>query len=129
MKGPKYKYDSIDLMQLYSRGDVDKWNRMLNDHMTRRDANGLSKIWYGMQRGMDDLAKHGHNTAKVCYWYLRCLNSLEKTMRAILRARHPNPYNDPKSAALCKAEKDKKWLEVKRRRDAELAVLMKKISF
>lgn len=123
MKGPKFRYESIDLMKLYATGNHVAWNAMLSNHLRKKDINGLAVMMYRLQRGMSDLAKTGHNTDKVCYWYLRLISSIDKTARRIVKLKHPNPYDNPmynKGQVV-----DEKVRSVKKRRDEEMARFMR----
>jgi hypothetical protein len=114
------KFESIDLMKLYSQGHFKTWNRMLATHLRNKDINGLSKVRYQIQGGMDDLAKKHLNTDEINVWYCRLIKSLEKTAKDILKMKYPLPGDNP---LLSKRNQDTKEaakeLAFKRKRDQE----------
>jgi hypothetical protein len=124
------KVDAIDLIKLYSLGSHNGWNQALDDHFVRLDVSGLARIYYGIQAGMDDLVKNKLNDEKMNVWFLRLQRSIENTMKAILRRKYPNPYDSP--APITESEKstiEMRWLDIKRKRDHEFELFLKKARY
>ena len=96
MKGLNMRqFEAIDLLKLYSNSNTKKWNSFLTNCLTNGDINTLTMTRYGLQAGMDDLAKKKLNTEKMILWFIRLQRSLEKTIKDILRKKEPNPCDDP----------------------------------
>lgn len=110
------KHDAIDLMALYAKGSANGWNQVLTRCHRDHNINKLVELRYGLQAGLADLAKKKLDTEEVVVWYCRLIKSLEKTAKAIIRERHPLPGDNPLKAK----DWDKKWVEIKRKRDHEL---------
>jgi len=119
------RHDYIDLLKLYSSGSHKGWNEVLDQCFKTKNINRLARIRYGIQAGMDKLAKEKLNDEKLNIFFIRLNRSLEQTARAIIRNKHPLPGDNP----LIAKEHDKKFLEVKRKRDRELAAFFKKSAY
>lgn len=115
------KHNAIDLMKLKAHGSTNGWNDALTVFYNNQDLNGLAKLRYSIQAGMDDLVKAKLNTEEMCVWFTRLNRSLEITAKRIIKARHPMPQDNPLVA------KDLEFLEVaalKKKRDQELAAFL-----
>lgn len=108
------KYEAIDLMALYSTRSYVAWNTMLTKNLREMNINGLAKVRYQIQAGMDDLAKKKLTNEDIIVWYLRLMRSIEKTAKQILRIKHPMPGDNP-----LVAKKYPDRLSAKRARDQE----------
>lgn len=64
-----------------------KWNAWLNRCLKNKDLQELMKVRYGLQVGMDDLAKSGLSTPAVAEVFIRWQKSIEKTARQIIKSR------------------------------------------
>ena len=120
------KHNAIDLMKLYSMGSHNGWNQMLTDCFDKRDINRLAKIRYGIQAGMDDLAKNNLNTEEMCLWFIRLNRSIEITAKRIIKIKHPYPQDKPLIA------KDLEFVSVavqKTKRDQDLAEFLAKSAY
>ncbi len=120
--------DAIDLIALYAKGSNNGWNEFLTECHQKQDVNRLTKVMRGIQIGMDDAAKLHLPDDKIAVFYVRLLKSIENTMKQILRSKYPNPRDNP-LAARNPAWADKKWQEIKRKRDHEFELFMRKASF
>jgi hypothetical protein len=122
------KHNAINIIELYFKGSANGWNDVMHECYINHDMSRLAKLMYALQAGMDDAAKAKLNNEKITVFYIRLLKSIEKTARAIIRDRHPNPRDNPlfaKNPELC----EKKYLEMKRKRDHELELFMRKSSY
>ena len=108
------KWPGIDLMKLRSTYSIEDWNLFLDNCLNKRDINRLTQVMYGLQVGMDDLAKQKLNTDEICVWFTRLIRSVEKTVKSILREKYPLP-NDKNNK-----ENLQKYITLKRKRDSEL---------
>ena len=120
--------EGIDLLKLYSLGSNNGWNQFLDECLANHDVNRLKKTMRGIQVGMDNATKLKLPDDKIANFYVRLLKSLENTMKAILRQKYPNPRDNPKFAH-DPAMAEKKWLEIKRKRDQEFESFLRKSSF
>lgn len=118
------KFEAIDLMKLYSSGSHKGWNKTLTDLHARLDINGLAKLRYQIQAGMDDLAKKKLNHEEIIIWYLRLIKSIEHTAKKIIRTKNPLPGDDP-----LKAKNFPNHLAIKRKRDQELDNFLNKSNY
>jgi len=89
------KYPSIDIIKLFSRGTTQGWNATLNKALKSEDHEGLRKLYYGMQCGMDDAVKQNLTHDKLRIWYVRALKSVEITAKKIFKKKFPSPCDDP----------------------------------
>lgn len=121
------KVEAIDLFKLWSAGSVVGWNQELQKLYQRNDVAGLARLLYAIQAGMDDVRKSGLNTDKMNTFFLRLQHSIEKTLKAILRKKYPNPLDDPMNARDPRIVAE--WQEIKRKRDQEFAEFMRKSSY
>ena len=118
------RYDAIDLMKLRALGSTNGWNEALTKYYERRDINGLAKLRYQIQAGMDDLAKSKMNTDEMNTWFVRLIKSTEITAKRIIKVVHPLPQDNP---LLAKTLPDVG--EIKKKRDAELISFLAKSSY
>lgn len=118
------KFEAIDLMDIYVRGNNKAWNRMLLKHVRDKNINGLGKVLYQIQAGMDDLAKKKLNDEKINLWYFRLVKSIEQTAREIIAIRHPMPQDNPLIAG-----EYPEFTEIKRKRNQDLANFLKLSSY
>jgi len=118
------KFEGIDLLKLYTSGSYKGWNEYLDNCVRTRNINSLAKLRYQLQVGMSDLAKNKLNDEKIDIWFVRLIKSIEKTAKHILRIKHPMPGDN---SATAKAHPG--WLEIKRKRDLELAIFFKNSSY
>lgn len=115
------KFDAINIMQLYAKGSANGWNEILQKHLDDRNINGLAKIRYQIQAGMDDAAKLKMNDEKLIIFFIRLNRSLEETAKKIIRMKHPLPNDN----TVMHKDHSKLTLESKRRRDLELRKFFK----
>jgi hypothetical protein len=122
------KHQAIDLMALYAKGSANGWNEFLTECLAKRNTARLANIRYALQAGMDDLAKRKLNDDKMNLFYIRLLKSTEKTMKAILRDKYPNPFDN---TALDKNKEfaTAQWKEIKKNRDHEFELFLRKSSY
>lgn len=116
--------EAIDLLRLYSRGDTAGWNELLNVHVRDQNINGLARLRYSVQAGMDDLAKKKLATEPIQIWYCRLIKSIENSARAILRRRHPMPHDNPLTRVT-----DPRAIEAKKKRDTEFSKFLIRSSY
>lgn len=108
--------DGVDLMKLYAKGSHNGWNEFLTECLNKQQVNRLGRMRRALQIGMDDLVKKKISTTDIEIWFLRLQKSIEKTVRAIIRTRHPNPFDNAKTAK----ESDPRWKAIKNAREADL---------
>jgi hypothetical protein len=118
--------DSINLLELYFKGSDNGWNDFLTAALKARDVKRLAKVRRALQVGMDDLTKQKLDNEKIHVFFVRLTKSIEDTLRAILRDKYPNPLDDPR---FDRATAEKRWLEIKRKRDHEFELFLRKASF
>jgi hypothetical protein len=123
------KYESIDLLSLYTNGSTNGWNDFLNKCVVNMDINSLAKVRYQIQAGMDDLAKLKLNSDPIVVWYCRLVRSLENTARQIIRIKHPLPQDNPLWIKDPNQKDLKTFADVKKDRDFELAKFFRSSSY
>lgn len=121
MKG---KPPKIDLLKFYAEVDTKRWNQFLANCVRRLDLQTLETMLYGVQLGMNDLAKKNLNTEKISVWFIRLQKSIENTIRDIVRIKMPNPCDNPLTAA-----EHAKNLARKRERDQALERHLRRVRF
>mgnify|MGYP001578012671 FL=1 len=121
MKGKPQK---IDILKLYANGDTKAWNTFLSGCLQNYDLLALEKVLYGIELGMQDLAKQKMNSDKINAWFLRLQRSIEKTIRDIIRSKNPHPLDDPFNK-----EKFGHMIDSKKKRDEDIERHLKKIRF
>lgn len=118
------KPDALDLMKLYTQGSAVEWNNFLTNCFKKRDLEKLATTRRQLQAGMAKIAKQKLNTEKIELFFIRLQNSLENTMKKIVRAKMPNPCDNPLKA--------KDWLHKKgdkKLRDENLERYLKKTGY
>lgn len=96
------------------------------------DFTGLAKVYYGLQIGMDKIAKQRLNDDKIDNLFIRLTRSIEKTIKQIYKRKYPSVLDDPQTALNLKAtrpEQYAKLLIVKRNRDQLFEKLLRGESF
>lgn len=122
--GRKGKPPKVDLLRLYAETDAVRWNEFLTNCKRRLDLRTLETFLYGVQLGMDDLAKKKLNTEKVNLWFIRLQRSIENTIREIIKIKMPNPCDQPLIAGNWTDKKaEKKW------RDDQIERHLRKVRF
>jgi len=118
------KPDAIDLIKLWSQGDHKEWNAFLTNCLKKWDLEKLAVTRRRLQAGMNIAAKQKMNTEMVCIFFIRLQKSIEDTMQKIVRAKDPNPCDNPlKAAGNLNRKGDKK------RRDWQLEAYLKKTGY
>lgn len=115
---------AIDILKLYCEGNTKEWNSYLTNAFKKRDLDGLASTRKRLQAGMARLAEDGINSDKICLFFIRLQNSIEKTMKQVVRAKMPNPCDNPLKA--------KDWLHVKgdkKTRDENFERYLKKTGY
>jgi len=118
------KHLKIDLLNLYAKTSSTEWNKFLTKCLQKQDLHTLQSVLYGVQLGMDDLAKQKLNTEKVNVWFVRLQRSIEITMKRIIKSKNPSPLDNPHNA--------NEWghkLSEKRKRDHEIELYLKRIRY
>jgi hypothetical protein len=92
------KLDGIDILKLQSDGNHKEWNFFLTQCLKNLDIEKLAVTRKRLQIGMDKCAKDKTNSDEVIKFFIRLQNSIEKTMKEILRIKRPNPCDDPLKA-------------------------------
>ena len=114
----------IDLLNLYARTNHYEWNNFLSKCLEKKDLHTLEQVFYGIQLGMNDLAKNKLNTEKMNVWFIRLQRSIEITIKRIIKAKEPSPLDNPHNL--------KYWahkISEKRKRDHEIELYIKRIRF
>lgn len=119
------KFPAIDLMKLKASGSFVGWNQMLETALAKQNINKLVQVRYGIQAGMDDLAKKKLNSEDIINWWLRLNKSIEDTAKKIIRIKNPSPNDDAITALTAPLGA----LEAKRKRDKELAEFLRRSSY
>lgn len=125
------RFDGIDIMKLYTKGNAKMWNDMLDDCAAKLDINKLAQIKRELQIGMTNLDKLKLNTEEINIQFIRWQRSIEITAKRIIKKKHPMPgdtfiasvnQNDDATFKL-------KSLNAKRKRDDELREFLRKSSY
>ena len=125
MKPLTYKWPSIDLLKLLNIPEGQKiWNAWLTMCLRKEDVRDLERVYYGIQRGMDDIVKQKLNDKNVSSTFIRMQRSIEETAKKIYRKKYPNPCDNP-----LEAKNHMKWYEVKKKRDHEFELWLKRARF
>ena len=117
------KYDAIDIVKV----TVGEWNIFLTKALSNQNVIGLTRAMYGVQAGMDDLAKKFQNTAENIRKFQRLQKSIENTLKQILRIKYPSPMDNPRKIYII-GDKEK-HLTAKRKRDTEFEIFLRKSSY
>jgi len=132
MSANNRKWQSVNIMKLYTQTKQVEWNAWLTARQANGDVLGLEKMYYGLQIGMDDLVKLKMNTQKVIVIYLRWLKSIEITVKNIYKDKYPSPLDDPIKAKALKIAfpaQYQKFLVLKRHRDLEYENFLFRVRF
>jgi|SRR3990167_7221090 len=121
MKG---RPEKIDILKLYAKNNANEWNLFLSTCLNNKDLLSLEKVLYGIQLGMDDVAKKKLNTEKINIFFIRLQRSLERTIRDIVRMKTPHALDNPLNI-----EKFGHLKESKQKRDEEIEKHLRKIRF
>lgn len=121
MKG---KPEKIDILKLYAGGDTTKWNDFLSTCLANRDLPSLEKVLYGIQLGMNDLARKKMNTEKINIFFIRIQRSLENTMKEIIKSKEVHPLDDPLNK-----EKFGHTIASKKKRDQAIERYLREVRF
>ena len=121
MKG---RPEKIDVLKLYAKSDAKAWNAFLSKCLQTKDLHSLEKVLYGIQLGMNDLAKKKLNTEKINMFFIRIQKSLENTIRDVIRTRIPNALDDPLNVGKFGQMKDSK-----QKRDQDIERHLRKVRF
>lgn len=121
MKGKPHR---IDILKLYANNKATEWNLFLSTCLSNGDLHSLEKVLYGIELGMNELAKKKLNTEKINIFFIRLQKSLERTIRDVIRLREPHPLDEP-------FNKDKflHTIDSKRKRDQEIEKHLRKVRF
>jgi hypothetical protein len=127
----KRKFETLDVVKLYSTLSVDVWRSVLTKCVNNNDINRLMSIRYGLQAGMSDAAKMGMNSDKLVFWVLKRIRNIETCAKEIIKKKHPMPGD----VVISKTHKGKRKdyamdaVTAKRTRDRELQVFLQRSSF
>jgi len=120
----KGKPPKVDLLKLYAETSAARWNEFLGNCLSRNDLQTLETMLYGIQLGMNDLAKKKMNTEKMCLWFIRLQRSLENTIKQVIRRRDPSALDNPLRATQFAHKQGEK-----RARDQAIERHLKKVRF
>lgn len=118
------KPNAIDIVKLAAKSSAKDWNIFLTNCYRKKDMNRLAQARAQLQAGMAKAAKEKLNTEKLQILFIRLQNSIENTMKKIIREKYPNPCDNPLDAI-----NHPDALALKRRRDHELERWLKKTSY
>jgi len=121
MKSCGRKWPEVNLLDLYIKGDHQKWNKMLTNCLMTNNVNKLMQLLYGIQVGMDSVAKRKLNSDKMNLFFIRLQRSLESTAKKIYRRYYPCPQDI--------GFRSPKHLLVKRKRDEAFERFLRDSSF
>jgi len=116
---------AIDLIKLMAQGNTVKWNSFLTSCLITQNIDRLGRTRRELQMGMNNAVKKRLNSQKVIDLFIRLQRSIEITVKKIVKAKHPNPHDD----SLNKTMHSEKFLEMKRKRDAEIEAFYRKSSY
>lgn len=121
----------IDILKLYSKGDNNGWNAVLQDCYNKQDINSLAKIYRDLGIGMTDLEKKKLNNEKINIWFVRLLRSLEITGLRIAKVKWPNKLDTilPTDKAKLSPEELKALKEHKEKRTQSVMAFFRKEAF
>lgn len=120
------KHNAIDLVKLKAHGSHVGWNEALQKFYDAQDINGLAKLRYSIQAGMDDLVKAKLNTDEMNCWFIRLNRSIEITAKRIIKLRHPYPQDN---ALIAKNLEFVSVATQKTKRDNDLMAFLVKSSY
>lgn len=125
------KFDSIDVMKLYTFGSSNGWNEFLSHCYETNNINKLAKVKRELSIGMDNLAKQQLNSDDINTQFVRWVRSLEITAKKIIKKMHPMPTDTTSKLQLDKIDSvdREKIQKAKRERDRALQDFLRKSSF
>jgi hypothetical protein len=121
------KHETLNLVLLFTDWTDARWASFLTKKIRSRDFNGLLQARWGLQAGMNDLAKNKLNLDKWVMKYIRWNKSLEVALRSLYRSRYPNPLDRP--GTILDPSTHEKALNAKRNRDRTFESILKGQSF
>lgn len=84
-----------------------KWNEWLSLCLKTKNLNELMAMRYGLQAGMDDLAKKNMATPEIVDMWIRWCRSIEKTATKIIVLKNPISVDgDQQKVALAKKQRN-----------------------
>lgn len=126
------KHHAIDILKLYSEKGTKEWNEFLFMCRSAKNVSELKKTYYGLQVGMDDLAKKKLNSNKITSFFIRLQRSIENEVKKIYREVNMSPLDDPNYANRLKLFDRKKYdalYEKKKKRDSLCEKYLREGSF
>lgn len=120
----KYNLE-VDLIKLHLEGSPEQWNAWLTKCEREGNINELARMRYGIQAGMDKLARQKLNTEQLSVFFVRLNRSIEQTAKNILKRKHPMPGDQ----AGHKMAQVQKWKDAKSIRDREFQDFLKRSAF
>ena len=121
--------EEINLMEIYTLSNSDKWNAWLTYCLKHHDIHNLKKVYKGIQISMNDLVKKKIADDKLNNFFLRIQRSIEQTLKRILREKYPNPLDRVGKNKVVDLEDHLKHLNNKRKRDQEFEAFLKDVRF
>ena len=118
------KPDAIDIVKLYAEGDSSEWNIFLTNCYRKRDVDKLLVTRKRLQAGMALAAKKRMNSENVIKLFIRLQNSIENTIKKIVREKDPNPCDNPLTALDHVEAKG-----AKKERDHDMELMLKKTGY
>lgn len=85
----KHKHPEIDLLKLITVWNGNAWEEMIREAIEKNDLKKLSSTLYGIQRGMDRMAKNNLNSPKVCEIFAKLTRSIEYAAKQIFKKKYP----------------------------------------
>lgn len=132
MKQVRYKYPAINVPSLLLDGMV-AWGAFLKKCDEQNDVERLKAAYYGLQRGMADMAKAHLNGEKENLAFVNLQRSIEVVLKRILRRKYPSPLDNQgfvKNLKEVDSVADaRKALDAKRKRDLEFTQFLKDARF
>lgn len=119
----------IDLMKLYAQGSHVGWNTMLNQCYLNRDTDRLARLRRELQIGMNQAVKRKETTDQLNQWFLRLQRSIEQTAKKIIREKNPSPLDNSLLAKDAEFGSHTKWKALKKKRDDEFELWLRKSSY
>lgn len=79
--------EEIDVMKIYAKSDYKAWNEWLQKCLTSNNLNELIKVRRGLQVGISSAQKKGLVDEKFATTFARWINSIDRTVRKLIRDR------------------------------------------